>query len=138
MSSEADIQRLLGFDTVAVIGCSGTPGKAAHDVPAYLQRQGYEVVPVNPFRDRVLGRPAYDSLADVREAVELVNVFRPSEELPGVVDRVLERRAERGDVEGLWVQLGIRDDDAVTRARDAGVTAVQDRCIMVEHRQFWS
>jgi predicted CoA-binding protein len=133
VATEADIRTLLDAATIAVVGCSATPGKAAHDVPAYLQRQGYEIVPVNPHRDEVLGREAADSLADVSERVDLVDVFRPSEEVSGIVDAVIERVERRGDVQGLWLQLGIRDDDAVARARDAGLTVVQDRCLKVEH-----
>jgi len=132
-TSDADIDSLLDAHTVAVIGCSGTPGKAAHDVPAYLQRQGYDIVPVNPFRDEILGRPAADSLADVAADVDLVDVFRPSEEVSDVVDAVIERARTRGDVRGLWLQQGIRDDEAVARARDAGLLVVQDRCLKVDH-----
>jgi len=132
-ATEADVRTLLDAETIAVVGCSATPGKAAHDVPAYLQRQGYEIVPVNPYRDEILGREATDSLADVSERVDLVDVFRPSEEVSGIVDAVIERVERRGDVQGLWLQLGIRDDDAVGRARDAGLTVVQDRCLKVEH-----
>jgi len=132
-ATEADLRTLLDAETIAVVGCSATPGKAAHDVPAYLQRQGYEIVPINPYRDEILGREAADSLADVSERVDLVDVFRPSEEVSGIVDAVIERVERRGDVQGLWLQLGIRDDDAVGRARDAGLTVVQDRCLKVEH-----
>jgi predicted CoA-binding protein len=132
-AAKADVRTLLDAETIAVVGCSATPGKAAHDVPAYLQRQGYEIVPVNPHRDEVLGREAADSLADVSERVDLVDVFRPSEEVSGIVDAVIERIERRGDVQGLWLQLGIRDDDAVARARDAGLTVVQDRCLKVEY-----
>jgi hypothetical protein len=132
-ATEADIRSLLDAETIAVVGCSGTSGKAAHDVPAYLQRHGYEIIPVNPHRDEVLGREAAASLADVAERVDLVDVFRPSEEVSGIVDAVIERVERRADVWGLWLQLGIHDDTAVERARDAGVTAVQDRCLKVEH-----
>jgi len=132
-TTEADIRALLDVETIAVIGCSATPGKAAHDVPAYLQRQGYDVVPVNPHHDEVLGRPAADSLADVSEAVDLVNVFRPSEEVSGIVDATIERVQRRDDVQGVWLQSGIRDDAAAARARDAGLTVVQDRCLKVEY-----
>jgi len=134
-ATDDDIESLLDADTIAVVGCSGTPGKAAHDVPAFLQRQGYDVVPVNPNREEVLGRPAADSLADVDEAVDLVDVFRPSEAVSGVIDEVLDRAATRGDVRGVWLQLGIRDDDAAARARAAGLRVVQDRCLKVEHRR---
>jgi predicted CoA-binding protein len=133
-ATDPAVRELLDAETVAVIGCSATPGKAAHEVPAYLQRRGYEVVPVNPNRDEVLGRPAADTLADVTESVDVVDVFRPSEEVSDVVDAVVERAQTRGDVRGLWLQRGIRDDAAVARAREAGLTVVQDRCIEVAHR----
>jgi len=124
---------LLELETVAVIGCSTTEGKAAHDVPAYLQRHGYDVVPVNPFADEILGVEAADSLAEVEADVDLVDVFRPSEEVPGIVDEVRERKESRGDVSALWLQLGISDDEAAARAEEAGLEVVQDRCIKVEH-----
>lgn len=124
---------MLELETVAVIGCSTTEGKAAHDVPAYLQRHGYDVVPVNPFADEILGVEAADSLAEVEADLDLVDVFRPSEEVPGIVDEVLERKESRGDVSALWLQLGISDDEAAARAEEAGLEVVQDKCIKVEH-----
>jgi predicted CoA-binding protein len=132
-ATEAEIRDLLDVETIAVVGCSGTPGKAAHDVPAYLQHRGYDVVPINPNREEVLGRRAYDSLADVSERVDLVDVFRPSEEVSTIVDAVLKRVQRHDDVRGLWLQSGIRDDAAAKRARDAGLSVVQDRCLKVEH-----
>ena len=128
-----EVDRLLDAETIAVIGCSSTPGKAAHDVPAYLQRQGYRVIPVNPFADEILGEAAYDALGDVEEPVDLVNVFRPSEEIPGILEAVRERHAERGDAGAAWLQLGISDDEAAAAAETDGIEVVQDRCLKVEH-----
>jgi hypothetical protein len=136
-STENTLRRLLEYDRIAVVGCSGTPGKAAHDVPQYMQRQGYDIVPVNPNHDSVLGERSYDTLADVETDIQLVNVFRPSAEIPDVIEQVLARTEQSGDVEGVWIQLGIRHDDAAERARDAGLTVVQDRCIKVEHQRLW-
>ena len=134
MTGESDdaLREILDHDTVAVVGCSTTPGKAAHDVPAYLQKQGYTVVPINPFADEVLGEPAYDSLADAPDGIDVVDVFRPSDEVPGIVDDALER----DDVDALWLQLGIERDDAASRAEDAGLRVVQDRCMKVEHSRL--
>jgi len=123
------ITAALKSETIAVVGCSSTPGKDAHDVPKYLDSNGYDVIPVNPYADEVLGRKAYDSLTDVPHEVDLVEVFRPSGEVSGIVDSVLER----DDVEVLWLQLGISDDEAAARAREAGIDVVQDRCLKVEH-----
>ena len=131
-----ELRELLSVDRIAVVGCSSTPGKPAHDVPAYLQRHGYDVYPVNPYADEILGREAVDSLADVEDEVELVDVFRPSDEVPGIVDEVVARKESRGDVRGVWLQLGISHDEATAQAEDAGLVAVQDRCMKVEHRRL--
>jgi predicted CoA-binding protein len=138
VSDDDGLAAVLAHDTVAVVGCSTTPGKAAHDIPAYLERHGYRVVPVNPFADEVLGEPAYDSLAAVPDSidVDVVNVFRPSEEAGGIVDAAIERAERLGDVSAVWLQLGISDDDAGGRAAGAGLEFVQDRCMKVEHRRL--
>ncbi|KDS92128.1 CoA-binding protein [Halorubrum saccharovorum] len=133
ITDDEGLDRLLDADTIAVIGCSTTPGKAAHDVPAYLQRNGYRVIPVNPFADEVLGEAAYDELADVEADVGLVDVFRPSEEVPEILDAVRERHAARGDAGAAWLQLGISHDEAAADAESDGIEVVQDRCIKVEH-----
>jgi len=133
LTDDAELDRLLDAEAIAVIGCSTTPGKAAHEVPAYLQRSGYRVIPVNPFADEVLGEASYDELADVEDDVDLVNVFRPSEEVPEVLDAVRERHAERGDAGAAWLQLGISHDAAAAAAEADGIEVVQDRCIKVEH-----
>ena len=130
--SDATLRQILEYDTVAVVGCSTTPGKAAHDIPKYLVDHGYDVIPVNPFADEIFGRTAYDSLTDVPDEIDIVDVFRPSEEVSGIVDEVLDR----ADVKALWLQLDIRDDEAAERARETGIEVVQDRCIKVEHQRL--
>lgn len=133
VTSDEAIRRILtDAETVAVVGCSGTPGKAAHDVPRYMLDRGYGIVPVNPTRDEVLGRPAADSLSAVDRGVDVVNVFRPSEEVAGIVDETLAR----DDEPVVWTQLGIRDREATDRAEAAGLTVVEDRCIKVEHSRL--
>lgn len=132
VETDAAIREVFEYDTIAVVGCSSTPGKAAHSVPSYLLEQGYEVVPVNPFADEVFGRKTADSLADVEDDIDVVCVFRPSDEVEGIVDDALER----DDVDVIWTQLGIRDDEAAERAEADGRTVVQDRCLKVEHRRL--
>jgi predicted CoA-binding protein len=132
VESDAEIRELLGLRRIAVVGCSSTPGKDAHEIPKYLADNGYDVVPVNPTADQVLGETAYDSLSDVKGEVDVVNVFRPSDEVSGIVDEALSR----DDVEVIWTQLGVRDDEAARRAEDDGRNVVQDRCIKVEHRRL--
>jgi predicted CoA-binding protein len=136
VTSDDGLRRLLDLTPIAVIGCSSTPSKAANRIPKYLQQHGYRIVPVNPTTDEILGEPAYDRLADIPVDVGLVNVFRPSPEVSGIVDQVLERADDRGDVDAVWLQLGIRDDEAAARAEDAGVDVVQDKCLKVEHSRL--
>jgi predicted CoA-binding protein len=133
VTTDEGLRDLLDMRRVAVVGASTTPGKAAHEIPAYLQRAGYEIHPVNPHADEVLDRPAVGSLADVEATVDLVNVFRPSDEVAGIVDQAVARATDRGDVRAVWLQLGIRDDEAAARAEAAGLRVVQDRCMKVEH-----
>ena len=131
MPGESDdlLADILDLNRIAVVGCSTTPGKAAHEVPRYLLEKGYDVIPVNPTATEVFGRKAYDSLTDIEEDVDTVNVFRPSEEVADIVDEAIMRP----DIVAIWTQLGIQDDNAAARARSAGIDVVQDHCIKVEH-----
>ena len=132
LESDEELRAVLDLDAIAVVGCSSTPGKEAHEVPKYLLEQGYEVIPVNPHADEIFGRKTYDSLSEVEEPIDVAEVFRPSEEVAGIVDEALQRE----DVEVIWLQLGIHDDDAVTRAEAEGARVVRDRCMRSEHRRL--
>jgi predicted CoA-binding protein len=132
VTDEGELREILGLERVAVVGCSTSPGKAAHDIPKYLLEQGYDVVPVNPFADEILDREAYESLSDVPGEIDIVDVFRPSDEVADIVDAALAR----DDDAVIWLQLGIHDDDAVERAEAAGRRVVQDRCMKPTHRQL--
>jgi len=136
IETDSGLRDVLDAETIAVVGCSSTPGKEAHQIPRYMLEQGYNVIPVNPFADTIFDRTAYDTLGEVEEEIEMVDVFRPSEEVPEIVGDVLGRHEDRGDIESLWLQLGIRDDDATERAVDAGIDIVQDRCLKVEHQRL--
>ena len=126
------LRRILEYDRIAVVGASTSYEKAANIVPAYLQRHGYELRPVNPNADEIFGERAYDSLACVPEPIDVVEIFRPSEEVPEIVAQVLAR----DDVKAIWMQPGIRSDEAALEAKAAGVDVVQDRCMKVEHGQL--
>lgn len=134
VTDDDELRSILGYKRVAVVGCSSTPGKDAHDIPSYLDRQGYEIIPVNPYADEVLGKQAYDSLEEVPGDIDIVEVFRPSDEVSGIVDSALAR----DDVEVIWLQLGIHDDEAVERAEAGGKRVVQDRCMKPEHQRLVS
>ncbi|WP_277556259.1 CoA-binding protein [Halobaculum limi] len=126
------LRRILGYNRVAVVGASTSYEKPAHIVPAYLQRHGYELRPVNPTADEIFGIQAYDSLADVIEPIDIVEIFRPSDEVP----RIVEQALDRDDVKAIWIQPGIRNDEAVQKAEASGIEVVQDRCMKVEHGQL--
>ncbi|MDT8368762.1 MAG: CoA-binding protein [Longimicrobiales bacterium] len=115
---------------IAVVGISRDSSKAARRVPSYLATRGAEILPVNPYADRILGREVHRSLSAVEEEVEMVLVFRPSREA-GEVIREAMRRPERPII---WLQEGIRDDDAAAEARAAGFVVVQDLCLYKVHR----
>jgi predicted CoA-binding protein len=129
VEDEDTLRELLEYSRVAVVGASTTLEKAAHIVPAYLQRHGYEIIPVNPNVNELFDRPAYDSLSEVDEEVDIVEIFRPSEEVPGIVDEAVNR----DDVKAIWMQLGIQNDDAAKRAEAAGLSVVQDHCMKIQH-----
>ena len=132
VTDDEELRAILDNRRIAVVGCSTTPGKDAHEVPKYLHEQGYEIVPINPFAEEIFGMIAFDSLSDVPGEIEVVEVFRPSEEVGGIVDEAIER----GDVEVVWLQLGIHDDAAVARAEEAGLRVVEGRCMKPEHRRL--
>lgn len=112
---------------IAVVGLSDNPWRASHDVAADLQRRGYEIVPVNPNVDEVLGERAWPSLGDVPGEVDLVDVFRREEHLPGVA-----REAAAIGAPALWNQLGLRSDEARRIADEAGMDYVENACLKVE------
>ena len=129
IEADEELRRILDYDRIAVVGASTSYEKAAHIVPAYLQRHGYELRPVNPSATEIFDEPTYDSLADVPEPIDIVEIFRPSDEVPGIVAEAVDR----GDVKAIWMQLGIRHDEAARTAEAAGIDVVQDRCMKVEH-----
>ncbi len=121
---------LAGMRTVAVVGIKAGDRDDAFRVPRYMQAHGYRIIPVNPKLDRVLGELAVPSVAEIREPVDLVNLFRDSRHVPGHVDEILALSTLPRTV---WMQLGIRHDAQARRLAQAGVAVVQDRCLMVEH-----
>jgi len=126
---DATVHRLLETDRrIAVVGLSPKPHRDSNRIGRYLLERGYEVVPVYPREETILGQKAYRRLQDVPGRVDLVDVFRRSEELAGVVDDALSAHAP-----ALWFQLGCVDEGAARRAAAAGATVVMDRCVMIEH-----
>jgi predicted CoA-binding protein len=118
-------------NTIAVVGLSARPDRPGHYVPAYMQAQGYHIIPVNPNLEEALGERAYPSLGDVPDAVDLVLLFQRSENVPPFVEQAIRIGAK-----AVWMQTGIKNAAAAAQATAAGLSVVMDACIMVEHRRW--
>jgi predicted CoA-binding protein len=119
--------------TIAVVGLSDSPFRPSHGVSAYMQAQGYKIVPVNPTIESALGENSYPSLLDVKEKIDIVDVFRRNEFVPGVVDQAIQLK-----VPVIWLQEGVIHEAAAEKARKAGITVIMDKCILKEHRKRFS
>ncbi len=115
--------------TIAVVGLSSSPLRPSYGVAAYLQSQGYRIIPVNPNIRGALGEKAYASLADVPEKIDIVNVFRRPDFVPAVVEQAIALK-----VPAIWMQEGVVHEEAAARARQAGIFVIMDHCILKEHR----
>jgi predicted CoA-binding protein len=129
-ATPAEVRQILSLGrTVAVVGLSDKPDRDSHRVAAYLQQQGYRIIPINPLVAEVLGEKAYARLRDVPVPVDIVDIFRKPEAVPGVVEEAIAIGAR-----AVWMQLGIVHNAAADQARLAGLQVVMNKCIMVEHR----
>jgi predicted CoA-binding protein len=134
MHGDAELRELLRrVRSIAVLGIKDGADDDAFRVPRYMQAHGYRIIPVNPKLATVLGEPAKAKLAEITGGVDLVNVFRASQHVPAHVDEILALSPRPLAV---WLQLGIRHDEAAARLAAAGIAVVQDRCLMVEHRRL--
>ncbi len=120
--------------TIAVIGCSPKPEKDSNKVAKYLVEVGYDMIPIYPKGDEILGQKVYKSLADIDRPVDMVVVFRK----PAAVTAIADACIKRGDIKVLWTQIGIVNNEAAQKARDAGISVVQSYCAMVEHRAIFN
>ena len=123
------LELLKNYKTIAVVGLSSNPMRPSFGVTEYMQGAGYRIIPVNPNETEVLGEKSYARLEDVPERVDIVNVFRRTEEVPPVVESAI-----RVGAKVVWMQSGIANEEAAEKARTAGLTVIEDACILVEHR----
>ena len=127
--SPSDIHKILELKNIAVVGMSNTEGKPANFVPQYLIENGYNVIPVNPTTTEVLGRKTYPKVSDVPEQVDIVDIFRRSEDVCPVVDDAIKKNG----IKVIWMQSGIYNKDAERKAKENGIDVVYNRCMKVEH-----
>jgi predicted CoA-binding protein len=131
--SDATIQAVLATPkTVAVVGCSPSPERDSHRIARLLQARGHRVIPVNPGHREILGETCYASLRDIPEQVEMVDIFRRSEQVAPIVDEAIAVGAKI-----VWMQLGVIDEQAAAKAQNAGLTVVMDRCPAIEYRRLF-
>ena len=132
--TDGELRTLLReVDSIAVVGIKADPTADAHEVPAYMQRAGYRILPVSPKQREVLGEPCVPSLADLSQPCDLVNLFRAPAHIPAHTDEILALAAPPRAV---WMQLGIAHEESAARLRAAGIGVVQDLCLMVEHHRL--
>lgn len=139
--SQNQIKEILNKSKViAIVGLSREPGKDSHRVSAYLKQLGYQIIPVNPFADEVLGEKSYKSLLDippeVQKTIEIVDIFRTAKDVSPIVEQAVQLKQIFGKLFVIWMQLGIVNEQAAERARDAGLFVVMDKCLMVEHQRL--
>ena len=142
MSKNRIEEILTKYKTVVVIGLSRDPSKDSHSVAAYLQTQGYKIIPVNPTTKEVLGEKSYKTLMDIplqiQRTIEIVDIFRPSEDVPAIVEKAIKLKERNDKPYVIWMQLGIINEQAAATARAAGLEVVMNRCMRQEHKKLSS
>lgn len=119
------------YRTVAIVGASPNPERPSYRVASYLMEHGYQVIPVNPNAPVILGNSSYPDLSSIPEKVEVVDIFRKSEEVMPIVEEAIKIRAKV-----VWMQEGVINEEAAAKARDAGLLVVMDKCMLKEHQRL--
>ena len=128
---------LKKYRTIAVYGMSKNPAKAGQSVPAFLLSKGYAIIPINPSVDMILNRRCYHNLKEVEEHIDIIEVFRPSEEAFSIVQEAIARKKEKGDVAVIWLQEGIQNEEAKMLAEKNGIIFIQDHCMFKEYNRIF-
>ncbi len=129
--TDEQIRDILSFKKVAVIGMSKHSSKAAHYVPKYLSDHGYDITPINPTADTILGKKCYDSVSEINEEIEIVDIFRPSDQVLLIIQEAIKKKPKV-----IWLQEGIHNSEAEELARKEGIKVVYNRCMLAEHQRL--
>jgi hypothetical protein len=132
--SDAELREFYKMKNIAVVGMSKTDGKPANYVPRYLIEQGYNVIPVNPTAPEIMGKKSYPVVSSVQEPVDIVDVFRPSDDILAVVQDAVKKPG----IKLVWMQLGIYNEQAEKLAKGQGIKVVYNRCMLEEHQRLFS
>jgi len=130
--TDEEIKQIFSLKNVAVIGMSKNQEKAAHYVPKYLSQNGYNIMPVNPTTDEILDKKCYPSVEDITEPIDIVDVFRPSDQVLPVVQQAIKKKPKV-----IWLQEGIHNAEAEDLARKEGIKVVFNRCMLAEHQRLF-
>ena len=130
-SSDEQIREILSLNKVAVVGMSKNSSKAAHYVPKYLSENGYDITPVNPTTDQILGKKCYSSISEIDDEIDIVDVFRPSDQVLPVIQEAIKKKPKV-----IWLQEGIHNSEAEDLAKKAGIKVVFNRCMLAEHQRL--
>jgi predicted CoA-binding protein len=130
------VEKVLQYRTVAIVGLSRSADKDSYKVAEFLKSKGYRIIPINPNAEEILGEKAYSSLKDLPEnlkaSIEVVDIFRKSEDVPPIVEEAVEIRKKYGRLKAIWMQEGVVNKEAAQAAEDAGLIVIMDRCMMKE------
>ncbi|MFZ0316831.1 MAG: CoA-binding protein [Nitrososphaeraceae archaeon] len=132
--SDNEIRKMYNFKNIAVVGMSRDPVKAAHFVPKYMIERGYNIIPVNPSANEILGKRTYAKVSNIKSQVDMIDVFRPSEDVHSVV----EDSVKKPGLKVIWLQEGIHNAEAEKMALDNKINVVFNRCIMAEHMRLFN
>ncbi len=130
--SDEEIKEFFSLKNVAVVGMSKNQGKAAHYVPKYLSENGYNIIPVNPTADQILDKKSYHSLDEIDQDIDIVDVFRPSDQVLPVIQEAIKKKPKV-----IWLQEGIHNSEAEELARKEGIKVVFNRCMLAEHQRLF-
>ena len=129
--TDEEIKDIFTLKKIAVIGMSRHPIKAAHFVPKYLSEQGFDITPVNPTANEILGKKCYPDISSVEHPIDIVDIFRPSEQVLPVVQNAIKKKPKV-----IWLQEGIHNEEAENLAREHGIDIVFNRCMLAEHQRL--
>ena len=139
MSTEDLIKDILEKKrTIAVYGMSANPSKPAHYVPVFLQSKGHTIIPINPNAETIAGCTCYPNLKEIEHRIDILEVFRPSDQAPEIVKEAIKRRKAKGDIDVIWLQLGIKNEGALELAEQEKITFIQNRCMKQEYTRLFS
>jgi predicted CoA-binding protein len=131
--TDSEIRKFYELKNIAVVGMSKNEEKPAHFVPKYLIEHGYNIIPVNPIATEVFGRKSYSKVSDISEQVDIVDVFRRSEDVLPVIDDAISKKG----IKVIWMQLGISNEETERKAKENGIDVVYNRCMMEEHKRLF-